>query len=35
MSRAHSIENYGDEFGDLKSLHWLDRFLLQRLTRQA
>lgn len=33
-----SIEDFGDEFGDLKSLNWparhLDRFLLQSLTRQ-
>jgi hypothetical protein len=33
-----SIEDFGDEFGDMKSLNWparhLDRFLLQSLTRQ-
>jgi hypothetical protein len=32
-----SIEDFGDEFGDMKSLNWparhLDRFLLQSLTR--
>ncbi|RZK99504.1 MAG: hypothetical protein EOO62_24755, partial [Hymenobacter sp.] len=33
-----SIEDFGEEFGDMKSLNWparhLDRFLLQSLTRQ-
>ncbi|WP_151089024.1 hypothetical protein [Hymenobacter baengnokdamensis] len=33
-----SIEDFGDHFGDMKSLNWparhLDRFLLQSLTRQ-